>query len=967
MWTALLLGAAVASVTAVDLRCENLIDPLGLDATEPRLTWRLDSAIHQAGFRVRAATSLAKLETPDLWESGIVHSKVSRIRWGGSRLASGGVVYWQVLPFGESQNGRWSEPAKFTMGLLHRADWQAEWIGEDWPRPTLGGAQWIGPEGGATGVQPGAYAFTTTVESGGVGPRGIVISADDQWTLYLNDRLVGESRPREGWKNVRAFSRVFEAGVTRVRVVVRNRGDKPSPCGLIANVAGVATGPGWELDGEPAPILGDDGMAPWGGMDRRLMPDGPAPIVEKSISIKPGLVRATLYASGAGVFVCSVNGLQVGDAVLEPGFTRWDKRVLYTTHEVASMLHPGENHLCLELGNGFLNVPTPDAWDFETAHWRSRPVGIASLHLEYADGSREVIGTDSTWTVRDGGTVWDAVRQGEWFVAGRKPGPSTPAVVRPGPGGALKAQASHPMRVTERFRPARVLEPKPGVYLLDYGVNMAGRVALQARFDAPRRITLKYGEKLNADGTLDQRNIDGLVFGGPFQQETYDAQGRARESWSSRFTYHGFQYVQVTGWPGKPRPEELVAEVVGTDMTPRASFTSSDSRLNWLWEATRRSYRSNFHSIPTDCPHREKNGWTGDAHLASGFGLLAFDSEAPYEKWLNDLSDEQQPDGSLPGIVPTPGWGYAWGNGPAWDSAIVIVPWNLYQATGDATALERHYGAMRRYVDYMVTRSPGLIAEFGLGDWVPHKAVTSVALTSTAFLWQDATIVAEAARLTGREADHRKYTQLADDVRAAWREAFAKGEQPIALQTQTGMACGLALALLPESLNDEAGRRLAEQVMEEMDVGLLGAAWLLPALERIGRYDVAFDVLTRESYPSWGWWRARGATSLWESWDGEASRNHIMFGPVTAWMVQHLGGARPLEPGYAKFELAPKPFAGLDSCEITQELPQGRLESRWKVEGGAFRWEVTIPPNASAVAILPDGGRRILGPGPHRL
>ena len=391
---------------------------------------------------------------------------------------------------------------------------------------------------------------------------------------------------------------------------------------------------------------------------------------------------------------------------------------------------------------------------------------------------------------------------------------------------------------------------------------------------------------------------------------------------------------------------------------PAGSFECSNELLNKIQQATLWSYRSNFVGIPTDCPHREKNGWTGDAHLAAEQAMYNFDNVAGYEKWMNDLKDEQRESGELPGIVPTSGWGYEWGNGPAWDSAYVLIPWYLYRYYGDARVLADHYDRMKRYVDYLTRRSKDHIVNIGLGDWVPAKTETPVPVTSTGYYYVDAVIVSRTARLLGHEDDAKKYARLAEAIRTAFNKTFCPKPGVVANSSQTALSCALYQGLARPDHKEPILAALVADVDRKaghLDTGILGAKYLLHALTDNGRTDVAYRIATQTTKPSYGDWIARGATTLWEDWGDGSSRNHIMFGDISAWFYQTLAGLNldPEVPAFKRFIVRPRPVGDLRWVRAKHESPYGLIAVSWKRNDAAFSLEVTVPPSTTAVVYVP--------------
>jgi alpha-L-rhamnosidase len=699
----------------------------------------------------------------------------------------------------------------------------------------------------------------------------------------------------------------------------------------------------------------------------------PAPYLRRSFALSKPIESARLTISGLGYYELHCNGKRVGDHVLDPGYTRYDRRALYVTYDLTPYLRRGENAIGAILGTGWQNVHTRAVWYFDRAPWRAAPRLLANLRVRYRDGTSETIATDHQWRVATGPIVFDSIYGGEsydarlempgWDTAGFRDDGWRRASEVEAPGGLLTAQAMPPIRATQMITPVEVTESKPGVFVFDLGQGLSGHARLTVSAPAGTRITMRYGERLHPDGTLDATHLaQHQIKTDPpqqFQTDIYICKGGGVETWEARFVYHGFQYVEVTGLPGKPSQESLKAVFTHTDVPSVGEFSCSNALLNRIWRNTRWSYLSNLASIPTDCPHREKNGWTGDAHLAAEAGLLNFDGITLYRKWVDDIADEQRPSGELPGIVPSSGWGYEWGNGPAWDSAYLLVPMYLYLYYGDARILTSHYEGMRRYVDYLTTRAMDGIVSIGLGDWVPWKTETPVEVTSTAYYYRDALIVAKTAELLGRRDEAAHYAALADSIRRAFLARFYdRATHSVANGGQTALSCALYQELVPTEDRPAVLASLVaavEKCDNHIDTGILGAKYLLNTLTDCGRTDVAYQIAAQKTEPGWGWWVEQGATTLWESWGGTDSRNHIMFGDISAWFVKALAGINPdpSGPGFRHILIQPHVVGDLTSATAHYDSVRGRIESGWRLEGDRLTLRVRIPANATAIVRVP--------------
>ena len=715
----------------------------------------------------------------------------------------------------------------------------------------------------------------------------------------------------------------------------------------------------------------------------------PSPLLRTEFEAGKPVKRATAYICGLGFYELSINGKKVGDSVLDPAFTRYDKRDLYVTHDVTDLVKRGANAIGVMLGNGWYNCHSRDSWDFDHAQWRNTPRMLFQMRVDYADGSSELVVSDGSWKTTTGPIVFDCIRNGETYDARlalrqAQDAQWTPALIVDGPGGKLAAPNAPPVKVMETMKAVKITEPKPGVFVFDFGCNIAGWGRLSVAGPVGTKVTIRYDERLHPDGTLHQQNAAHMS-SGEFQTDTYICKGVGRETWQPRFVYAGFRYAQIEGYPGRPTRDSLQALVLHTDFEKAGEFECSNDLLNEIQRLTLRSYVSNFLGYPTDCPHREKNGWTGDAQIAAETGLYNFGVEANYARWMYDFDDcqkragedavaswiggegvgkEQQ--GDLPGIVPSGYWGY--GTGPAWDSAYLLIPWYLYLYRGDSEVLKTHYDGMKRYVDYLTSRARDNIVDYGLGDWCPPEGgaqgyKTPHALTSTAYYYVDAKLVSETAKMLGKADDARKYAELADQIGKAFGKTFYDPKTgTYEGGEQCGMACAIYQGLVPAREKGKVMKALLAEV-ERRDghvwAGILGAKYLLHALTDNGRADVAYEAVTKRDWPSWGYWIDQGATSLWEDWRGGSSRNHIMFGDIGAWFYEALAGINPdpAKPGFKHIIIRPQPVGDLEWVRAWHKSPYGVIRSSWKREGGEFTLDIEIPANTTATVYMPGEGK----------
>ena len=837
------IQTASAALRIEQLRCEYLDNPLGIDTPQPRLSWIITSTergVKQTAYQILVAGSETGLETyqGELWDSGKVASDDTvQIRYTGQPLASRQQAFWKIRVWDQAGAVSESQPARWEMGLLASADWQAKWI-----------------------------ARTTDTSS------------------------------------------------------------------------------------------------------------QPAPLLRRAFKLDGKLKQARAYICGLGYYELFLNGAKVGDHLLDPGYTRYDRRAFYVTYDVTDHLKSGENAMGVILGNGWFNCHTKAVWNFHEAPWRAAPKLLLQLRVEYTDGRSETIVSDESWQCATGPIIFDSIYGGETYDARlEQPGWDTTGLdasrweavkLVDAPSGRLAAQMMPAIKVHEVLQPVKITEPKPGVFIVDVGQNLAGMAELHVKGPVGARVQMRYGERLFPDGTLDTRDMEQHVkklgMEQQHQTDTYILKGDGTtEVHASRFTYHGFQYIEVTGFPGTPTLDNFRARFIHSAVPKAGEFTCSNPMLNRIQRATEWAFLSNLHGIPTDCPHREKNGWTGDAHLACEQAQFNFFPAAVHQKWINDLGDEQKPTGALPGIVPTAGWGYAFGSGPAWDSAFLLIPYYQYLYYGDTENFRRHYDGMKRYVDYLTSRAKDGIVKIGLNDWAPWKTKTEAAITDTAYYYVDARIVALAAELLGNKDDARKYTELAAGIRAAFNQKFYHADTALYDNgSQTALSCALYQGLVePENQARVLANLVAavEKSGNHIDTGILGTKYMLNTLLENGRADVAYRMIAQKDQPSWGWWLEQGATTLWEQWNGTESRNHIMFGDVSAWFYKALAGIQPdpQAPGFKHFFIRPQVLGDLTSARGEYHSIRGRILSEWTLENGLFKLRVVVPPGTRATVRVP--------------
>ncbi|MEN0053706.1 MAG: family 78 glycoside hydrolase catalytic domain [Mucilaginibacter sp.] len=741
-------------------------------------------------------------------------------------------------------------------------------------------------------------------------------------------------------------------------------------------------------------------MRNWKGSfisDNKGIAVNPAPYFRHTFKVDKQIRSARAYIAVAGLYELYINGQKIGNHRLDPMYTRFDRRTLYVAYDVTAQLQNGKNAVGVLLGNGWYNHQSTAVWYFHQAPWRGRPTFCMDLRITYTDGSVETVSSNTQWKTSLSPVIFNSIYTAEHYDARKEqPGWNTPnfvdstwkpAIYRSAPSQNIVAQSLQPIRNVQEIAAKTITKIDNNLWVFDIGRNISGVSKITVKGDSGTIIRLKHAERLNKNGHVDQSNIDlhyrPTTDKDPFQTDIFILSGKGEETFMPKFNYKGFQYVEVSSSkPIELTKESLKAYFMHSDVAPIGTVTSSNKTINQIWEATNNSYLSNLFGYPTDCPQREKNGWTGDAHIASETGLYNFDAITIYEKWLADHRDEQQPNGVLPSIIPTGGWGYEWGNGPDWTSTIAIIPWNIYMFYGDSKLLADSYTSIQKYVNHIDELYPTGLTTWGLGDWVPVKSVSPVELTSSVYYYTDASILAKAAKILGKQADFVKYSALAAKIKNAINAKYLNTETGIyGKGLQTELSVPLYWDVVPQNMKSKVAANLAKRVEDDnfhLDVGILGAKAILGALSDNGYPDVAYKIASQETYPSWGWWMVNGATTLYENWKIDAksdiSLNHIMFGEIGAWLYKGIAGihADQDHPGFKNVILQPHFAVGLNEFTATHDGPYGKIVSSWQRAGDKVTYKVTIPANSTASITFPKGkvyqaGKPIGNSQPYRI
>jgi len=851
------------------LRTEYAVNPVGIDARTPRLSWRLHATRRgttQGSYEIQVALDSGAMNRP-LWTSGRVASPASILRpYGGPPLHSSTRYYWRVRAWDDAGRASpWSSIAFFETALLDSAEWRARWITPDLPEDTT--------------------------------------------------------------------------------------------------------------KSNPSPML------------RRQFRLGPSAIGPREITLagSPRIASARLYVTSLGLNEVEVNGRRVGDAYLRPGWTAYGSRLQYDTYDVTALVRSGVNVIGATLGDGWFRGRL--GWDGKRNLYGNSLALRAQLVVRYSDGTSQTIGTDSTWKASTGPILLSDIYDGETYDARlEKTGWSSPSYddaswrgvrTMDGVKMALVAPVGPPVRRMREITPVKVIRTPAGETVVDFGQNMVGWVRLSARGPAGTVIRMRHAESLDKAGNFYVTNLRGAR-----QTVTYTMKGGGVETFEPHFTFQGFRYVAVEGYPGTPDSTSLTGIVAYSDMAPTGTFESSNALVNRLQQNIVWGQRGNFVDVPTDCPQRdERLGWTGDAQVFAPTAAFNMDVSGFFAKWLGDVAADQLPNGAVPFVVPNVlakmGPGAAGSTG--WADVATIAPWTMFRAYGDTSFLVRQYPSMRAWVEYGRAQAGETYIwskGFHFGDWLAFAttdpdypgATTEKDLIATAYLAHSADIVSRAAEVLGKREDAAKYRALFENVRAAFQHEFLTQSGRITSSTQTAYVMALDFDLVPDSLRAKAAGHLADDVkrMGHLTTGFLGTPALTRMLSDNGYLKEAYGLLLREEYPSWLYEVKQGATTVWERWDGLRpdssfqdagmnSLNHYAYGAVGDWLYRTVAGLNddPAEPGYRHVIVRPRPGPGFNFAKATLMTPYGVASSGWRIENGRLTVTVRVPPNAHATVVLP--------------
>ena len=1006
-----------ASVRPVNLRCEYRTNTLGVDAPAPRLSWKLEASnlaargLAQSAYQVLVASSEALLarNQGDLWDSGKVNADTSiQVAYRGKPLSSGELAWWKVRVWdNDAHASAWSAAARWSMGLLAESDWKGKWIGldgRDGKPQELAGAQWIGAANAGAGTIYLRHTFEISGDNPvsdallfmvGSGPAAVTLNGDGlhksggvkspiamdiRGSLHSGMNVFAASVTGDGTESPALIGAIELDLADGQRIMIRTD-EKWRISAAAADNWNKADfdDAGWS----EARLLGPYGMEPWGNVAWHWRTVLPARMLRKDFSARAQVKRATLYVSGLGLFEAYLNGEKIGRDVLVPALSEYEKRVYYMTYDVTDLVRPGANAIGVMLGNGRFypprhNIPT-------VMRGFGYPKLRLQLDMELANGKVESVSSDETWKVTtDGpiranneydGEVYDARKEiTGWSQPGFNDAGWQPAQLVDGPAGVLSAQPIAPIRVTESLKPVSVHEVRPGIYVYDMGQNMVGWCHLTVTGPRGAQVTLRHAERLRPDGMLYMDNLRSAE-----ATDTYILKGGGQEVYEPRFTYHGFRYVEVRGFPGKPTLASLEGREVHDDLERASEFATSNPMLNQVYKAVLWGTKDNYRSIPTDCPQRdERQGWLGDRSEESLGETYLFDDATFYAKWVRDIHDAQDADGRVSDV--SPAYWPLYNDNVTWPASFIMVADHVYRQYGDKRVIAEDYPGMRAWILHMETYLKNdLMPRDTYGDWcVPPespelihskdpKRKTDGTVLGTTYFYRLLLLMQNFANILGKTDEAQEYGQLAAKLRAAFNATYLHAEAgDYSNGSETSSVLPLAFGMVPDenrqSVVDVLVHKIHDQGNDHTATGLVGGQWLMQTLTDTGHADVAFALARQQTYPSWGYMVTHGATTIWELWNGNTadpamnSGNHLMLvGDLITWCYENLAGIRPdpVQPAFKHIIMRPSPVGDLSYVKVSYNSPYGAISSDWKVAGGRFIWNVIVPPNARATVYVP--------------
>jgi len=988
------------------LMTENVVNPLGVQLSNVRLSWRLQTATRgtmQSAYQIQVASSAVNLTAGkfDLWDSGKIAGDQSfDVAYGGTPLASRQCAHWHVTVWDNHGRAATSAPAFWEMGLLSPADWTGKWFAAEdaeMREDRAVGLNWVGGERPQDN-KPRQFRFTFTLNADAEVTLTTIASGTYKLSLDGNSIALPPHSPIDfgppgatshvvplkAGKHVAAFSvEEWDAwatffGFTTFNCAAMVRAKYAD--GRVVRIDDSGTRTSAEKPADWATLAFDDRAWPLAvplSIAKAPFPSKGAFLMRRNFAASGKIASARLYVAALGAHETYINGRKVGDDVLTPEFTNFRKRVLYRVHDVTALVKQGANAIGAMVGDGWYGsylAPT-GRFSFGEAPLRY----LAQLEIVTTDGHKQIVVSDEQWSISPAPVTMSELYAGEdydarleqpgWSVADFKTNARWSAVCLASPGtGRLEGMISPPIRRTMNL-PAKSIAAVAGGYVVDFGQNFAGWIRLKARGRAGDKISLRFGEVLTSDGHVDQSNLR-AARASDFYTLKGDPNG---ETFEPHFTYHGFRFVEISGLAAKPAANDITGIVIHNDLTETGHLRIGNPIISQLWRNALWSQRSNFIGIPTDCPQRdERLGWMGDANAfwdAAAFNM----NVAPFtERWAADIREAQGSNGAYSVVSPnTLDDDGKSGATPCWSDAGVMVPWVVWKRYGDTAIVDQHWNSMTHYIDSILANNPDLIWRNkrgqDYGDWVsydgkePGDPTTPKDLIGTAMWKHSVDALIDMGRATKRDVS--RYQAMSASLKEAFIKAFVQSDGTVGNDSQTSYILAVHFDLLPASLRTVAAAKLKANIIRRgnfLTSGFIGTAYSLDALAEAGYPEMIYDLLLRTQYPSWGYMVVKGATTIWERWNGDVgdvsmnSYNHYALGAVNGFVFRRIAGLDPVEPGFKLFRVNPILDARVKSGGGDYDSILGRLSTDWSQGSkGDFSMQVTVAPNARAHVHLP--------------
>ncbi|MFE6552984.1 family 78 glycoside hydrolase catalytic domain [Streptomyces sp. NPDC057746] len=997
------------------LEVEHQARPLGVDVPRPRLSWQVTSengaahrtAVEQVAYEVEVSTSQGG--RGQVWDSGRVRSSRSfDVAYDGPALVSRASYYWRVRVWDRSGKASpWSGEARFETSFVNPGDFHGAWIGahEKAPALRLDDAKWIWyPEGNPADSAPAGTRYMRRSfdlpDKAQISAAELQLTADDRFTLYVNGTAVARSPlVADSWRtaSIIDIAPYLHTGTNVLAVEATNTNQGPagvlgslrlqgagSPMDLVTDSGWKASDSGhegWEQPGYDdaawpnALAAAGYGAGPWGRSVSA--PPPPETLLRDEFTAAKPVASARAHIAGLGYNKLYLNGRRIGDRELEPGFTVYDKTVLYSTYDVTDALRTGGNAIGVSLGRGFYAMTDPDEW--KASSWWGEPKLKLELDITYTDGTHRQVVSDDGWKVSDGPTTTQSLWFGETYDARvEQPGWERPgfddstwrtALTVDGPKGTLRSESFPPIKVTDRLKAGHTTTPADGTHVYDYGTPTAGWARIGVQGPAGATVTVTYGEKLRADGTVDNTG----AFGMALQTYSYTLKGDGVEHYQPSYSYAGFRYAQVVV-PKGVTLRSVDGMRVHTAVASTGDFTSSSDLLNRYQDAQADTILNNLHSIPTDTPMYEKRPYTADGFLYADAAIANFDMQNFYEGWMRSHRDDQNDDGSIGPTVPTTESGKQVKD-PIWSASFILGTWDLYWYYGDTKAVADNYDGMKAWLAHYerdIAGTGGIYTGFSYGDWLSPEGANApegTRLSGTAYIYLTATRLATMAKALGHDADARHFDAFAAQVKDTFNATFydrdkeAYYDAEAAGYRQTANLLPLSFGMVPKEHRQAVIDNLVQDIHargDHLDTGALGTKVLLPVLTDAGHADLAYTVAANPTYPGWGYWfEGLGATTMWEEWNANSrSHDHAFMGTVDDWLYQDVAGIEPAAPGYTKVTIRPHLVGDLTHASAHVQSPLGRIASSWTRSKGQFTLRVDVPVGSTADVLVPVSGRQ---------